>query len=151
MPSLSQSTDKRQTPSLHTGFSLQLKGISIAAVLMFMTFGCASSAPGLDDPDIRNKLDIRLQMALEDQGAGEPLGEYMRILVHLVDSGTIKDRETLSMIGSVGSMIGPIVTLILKPELVVEVAALERVKSIEFDALNVPMTIPPPSATSITG
>jgi hypothetical protein len=82
---------------------------------------------------------------------GEPLGEYIRVLVRLSDSGTDEDREALNLIGTVGSMVGPVVTLTLKPEQVVQVAALDRVKSIEYDARNVPTPIPPQPAGTPTG
>lgn len=121
------------------------------AFVVLTTAGCASSAPSLDDSSIRRKLDLRLQMALGGQGLGEELGEYIRIIVRLTGTGTEEDRETLGQYGAVGAIIGPVVTLTLKPERVVEVAALPRVKLIEFDARNVPMPTPPPPPNPATG
>lgn len=82
---------------------------------------------------------------------GEELGEYIRVIVRLTGTGTEEDREELGQYGAVGAIIGPVVTLTLKPERVVEVAALPCVKLIEFDARNVPMPTPPPPPNPATG
>jgi len=113
-------------------------------LLALIIAGCAARAPSIDDANIRKKLDLRLQMALEGRGVGEPLGEYIRVIVRLKETGTDEDRQALSQFGVVGAIIGPVVTLTLKPEHIVQVAALSRVKAIEFDASNVPMPTPPP-------
>lgn len=151
MPSLSLLRNSKPPSSLFGRVSPGLVGILIPVLLGLIVIGCASSAPSIDDRAIRRKLDLRLQMALGGHGVGEPLGEYMRVIVRLNGAGTDEDREMLGQFGSVGSIVGPIVTLTLKPGRVVEVAALSRVRLVEFDAGNVPMPSPPPPAHPETG
>lgn len=132
-------------PSLTSGVFPRGFIVIVIPVLLGLTLhGCASSAPSIDNQAIRRKLDLRLQMALGSRGVSEQLGNYMRVIVRLEAAATDEDRQMLSQLGSVGSVIGPVVTLTLKPERVVEVAALPQVKLVEFDARNVPMPTPPP-------
>jgi hypothetical protein len=115
----------------------------LMAVIVFMATGCASSAPGIEDKGIKRKFDLRLQMALGGHLTGEPLGEYVRVIIRMRSSVNDEDRQELDSFGTIGSVIGPVVTLTIRPERLVQVAALSRVTFIEFDAGNVPMPIPP--------
>ncbi|MCK4772463.1 MAG: hypothetical protein KAT18_06035 [Candidatus Latescibacteria bacterium] len=141
----------RLSPSAPANLHRYTATLLAFAFVVLTAAGCASSAPSIDDSSIRRKLDLRLQMALGGQGLGEELGEYIRVIVRLTGTGTEEDREELGQYGAVGAIIGPVVTLTLKPERVVEVAALPRVKLIEFDARNVPMPTPPPPPNPATG
>ena len=115
----------------------------LMAVIVLMATGCASSTPGINDEGIKRKFDLRLQMALGGHLTGEPLGEYVRVIIRMKSSVNDEDRQELDSFGIIGSVIGPIVTLTIRPERLVHVAALSRVTFIEFDAGNVPMPIPP--------
>ena len=115
----------------------------LMAVIVLMATGCASSAPGIEDKGIKRKFDLRLQMALGGHLTGEPLGEYVRVNIRMRNSVTDEDRQELDMFGTIGAVIGPVVTLTIRPERLVQVAAISRVVFIEFDAGNVPMPIPP--------
>ena len=130
--------------SVTAGFLRRITSPPVIMLLALIIAGCAARAPRIEDANIRRKLDLRLQMALEGSGVGESLGEYIRVIIRLKETGTDEDRQALSQFGAVGAMLGPVVTLTLKPEYVVQVAALPRVKAIEFDANNVPMPTPPP-------
>ncbi len=46
---------------------------TIVAALLIMTAGCAARMPSIDQPQIRNKLDLRLQGALGGKHVGEVL------------------------------------------------------------------------------
>ena len=115
----------------------------LVAVIVLMAAGCASSAPSIEDDGIKRKFDLRLQMALGGHLTGEPLGEFVRVNIRMRSSLNDEDREELDRFGIIGSVIGPVVTLTIRPERLVQVAALSRVAFIEFDAGNVPMPIPP--------
>jgi len=115
----------------------------LVAVMVLMAAGCAASVPNIEDNGIKRKFDLRLQMALGGHLTGEPLGEYVRVIIRMRSSVTDEDRQELDMFGTIGSAIGPVVTFIVRPERLVQVAALSRVFFIEFDAGNVPMPIPP--------
>ena len=115
----------------------------LMAVLVLMATGCASSVPRIDDKGIKRKFDLRLQMALGGHLTGEPLGEYVRVTIRMRSSINDEDRQELDTFGTIGAVIGPVVTLTIRPERLVHVAALTRVVFIEFDAGNVPMPIPP--------
>ena len=115
----------------------------LVAVIVLMAAGCASSAPSIEDDGIKRKFDLRLQMALGGHLTGEPLGEFVRVNIRMRSSLNDEDREELDRFGTIGAVIGPVVTLTIRPERLVHVAALSRVAFIEFDAGNVPMPIPP--------
>lgn len=115
----------------------------LMAVIVLMATACASSAPTIEDRGIKRKFDLRLQMALGGHLTGEPLGEYVRVTIRMRSSINDEDRQELDMFGTIGAVIGPFVTLTIRPERLVHVAALSRVVFIEFDAGNVPMPIPP--------
>ena len=115
------------------------------AILLIAAAGCAAKLPSIDRPQIRNKLDLRLQSALGGRNVGEVLGEYIQVSVRMKTEGTPEDVSQLSTLGVPGEFRGRIVTLILEPSKVVDVAALDRVEFIELAARNVPRpTIPPP-------
>jgi len=118
----------------------------VVAVLLIMVAGCAASAPSIDQAQIRNKLDIRLQGALGGMNIGEVLGEFIQVSVRMKSEGTLEDVSQLALYGVPGQFLGRITTLILKPSKVVEVAALDRVVFLELAARNVPRpsTLPPP-------
>ncbi len=115
----------------------------LMAVIVLMATACASSAPSIDDNKIKRKFDLRLLMALGGHLTGEPLGEYVRVNIRMRSSINDEDRQELGTFGTIGAVIGPVVTLTIRPERLVHVAALSRVAFIEFDAGNVPMPIPP--------
>ncbi len=120
-----------------------LIGLSLLAFIVSLAIGCAAGTPSIEDEIIKRKFDLRLRMALGGYGTGEPLGDHVRVNIHMRRSVTDEDRQELGRFGTIGSVIGPIVTLTLRPERLVQVAALSRVRFIEFDAGNVPMPIPP--------
>lgn len=115
----------------------------LMAVIVLMATGCASSVPSIEDRGILRKFDLRLQMALGGHLTGEPLGEYVRVTIRMRSSINDEDRQELDTFGTIGAVIGPFVTLTIRPERLVHVAALSQVTFIEFDAGNVPMPIPP--------
>lgn len=121
----------------------------LTAGLMLVTFcsmeaGCAASAPSLDQPRIRNKLDLRLQSAFGVMGVGEALGDYIRVSVRMKSEGTDEDLAMLNQFGVAGAFLGPVTTLTIEPSKLVEVAALDRVVFIELESTNVPKPTPPP-------
>ena len=118
-------------------------GFSLILIFVFMALGCAASAPDIENKTIQRKFDLRLRMALGGHGTGEPLGDYVRVNIRMRSSVTDEDRQELGRFGTIGSVTGPVVTMTLRPERLVQVAALSRVRFIEFDAGNVPMPIPP--------
>ncbi|MFO7767344.1 MAG: hypothetical protein R6W82_00045 [bacterium] len=128
-------------PSTRRPAALILPAVLLSALLLA---GCAAPRPSLDDPQVRSKLDGRLRMALSGQGPGEPLGEYIRVSVRLDHDGTDEDRERLSRWAVVGSMIGPVATLTLRPERVVDVAVLPDVVHVELEHRDAPTPSEPP-------
>ena len=118
---------------------------TVLAALLIMTGGCAAGMPSIDQPRIRNKLDLRLQSALGGKNVGEVLGEYIQVSVRMKSEGTQEDLDQLTALGVPGQFLGPIITMILEPSKVVDVAALDRVTFIELAVRNVPNPqIPPP-------
>ncbi len=122
----------------------------LIAGLMLVTFcsmeaGCAASKPSLDQPRLRNKLELRLQSALGVMGVGEALGDYIRVSVRMKSEGTDEDLAMLNQFGVAGAFLGSITTLTIEPSKIVEVAALDRVVFIELESKNVPKPTPPPS------
>ena len=117
----------------------------VLAALLIMTAGCAAGMPSINQPKIRNKLDLRLQSALGGKNVGEVLGEYIQVSVRLKSPGTQEDLDQLSALGVPGRFLGPIVTMNIMPSRVVEVAALPRVTFIELAVRNVPNPQIPPS------
>lgn len=117
----------------------------LAALLFFFALSaCAGSRPSLEDPQIRSKLDGSLRMALSGKGPGEPLGEYIRVSVRFDHDATVEDRGRLGRYAVVGSVIGPVATLTLQPERVVEVAALPDVIAVELEHRDAPTPSEPP-------
>lgn len=116
----------------------------VLALLLLAGAGCAAKIPSIDQARIRDKLDLRLQSALGGRNMGEVLGEYIQVSVRMKKLPTDEDMSQLATWGVPGESRGPIVTLILEPSKVVEVAALDQVDYIELAARNAPApTIPP--------
>ncbi|GEM_PF-2711593 len=120
----------------------------VTALIIFGTagaIGCAAAAPNLNQPRIRNKLDLRLQNALGGSTVGETLGEYIRVLVKLESDGTDDDLAQLKTIGATSPFTGAITTMTLEPARVIDLAVLDRVVSIELESPNAPKpNLPPP-------
>lgn len=130
-----------------SGISTRMQCLTAGLILVSLCLietGCAAKIPSLDQPRIRNKLELRLQSALGVTGVGEALGDYIRVSVRMKSVGTDEDLAMLNQIGVAGAFLGPVTTLTVEPSKVVEVAALDRVVFIELEAKNVPKPTPPP-------
>lgn len=125
-----------------------IKGGSFAAILVvsftLTIAGCAVKKPLLEQPKIKNKLDLRLQSALGGKGMGEEIGDYIRVIVRLKTDGTREDLTILNRYGVATPFLGAVTTMTLEPSKVVQVAALKQVVFIELDSINVPKPVPPP-------
>ena len=125
-----------------------LSGLVLAALLISIA-GCAAKMPSIEQPRIRNKLDLRLQSALGGRNVGEVLGEYIQVSVRMKSAGTREDLEQLTALGVPGAFRGPIITMNIIPAQIVNLAALDRVTFIELAVRNVPNPrVPPPSSGS---
>jgi hypothetical protein len=121
-----------------------IAGLILAALLITIA-GCAGRMPSIEQPRIRNKLDLRLQSALGGRNVGEVLGEYIQVSVRLKSAGTQEDLDQLTALGVPGQFRGPIITMNIAPSKIVDLADLDRVTFIELAARNVPNPSIPPS------
>jgi hypothetical protein len=127
--------------------------IVLGLTLAILAAGCAAGAPSLNQPRIRNKLDLRLQSALGGSAVGETLGEYIRVLVRLESDGTEEDLTLLNQIGTVSPFNGAITTMTVEPSRIIDLAVLERVTFIELQSPNAPkpdLPPPPPAAGGVS-
>ncbi len=124
------------------GFDRALLRLLLAGALLLLVTGACAPRASMDEPGIARKMDLRLRMAL--RGDAETPGDWIRVSVRLESDMLEEDRTVLGQYGTIGAMIGPILTMTLRPDQVVPLAREKRVAFIELEAFNVPTPEPPP-------
>ncbi|MFO7769016.1 MAG: hypothetical protein R6W82_08710 [bacterium] len=127
-----------------------------AAVLLLLTpalslTGCAGSRSPLGEPEVSEKLDLRLRQSLDPGQEGEELGEWIQVIVRLTHTASAEDQEALEEYGRVQSMVDRFVTLRLPKEEVLDMAAEERVAHVELSMPAVAAPVPPPAGEAGRG
>ena len=117
----------------------------LAVIVLVAAAGCCArrSAPQ-EEPMALEKMNAPLRLALQGDGPETTLGEFIRVTVHLTRLGTDEDRRELERYALVGSVVGPVVTLTLRPKQLGPISHLPQVRAIELDARHLPTPSPPP-------